>query len=232
MGEVLAPLEDSMLLGQFVSSVAQMLGAGEDEVLRMVRTKAEQRRRRERTVPPAADAYETYEGAPEAPVAFDESGSFAILSKDERFQLRAERELLSMLVRDPEPVRALAERIAGISWADTRHETLAWALLSAPEQMGPGELVALASRLVPEAPQILSGGEVSLFAAMPAQEKARFLVDVVELASCRRLVRAEQGRLGLVRDAKESADIGRSIMVLQQRIAALERGLPSHVTDA
>ena len=54
-------------------------------------------------------------------------------------------------------MRALAERIASFSWTDERHEAMAWAM-PPPRRASPAEVVAAAAGVVPEAPQILSGG--------------------------------------------------------------------------
>ena len=77
-------------------------------------------------VPPEYGA--PLEAAPAAPV----SPRLESLSADERLQVFSERELLCALAARPDEVRPYAERIASFSWADSRHEAMAWAMLSAP----------------------------------------------------------------------------------------------------
>ena len=90
-------------------------------------------------VPPEYGA--PLEAAPAAPV----SPRLESLSADERLQVFSERELLCALAARPDEVRPYAERIASFSWADSRHEAMAWAMLSAPEGSSPAEVVAAAA---------------------------------------------------------------------------------------
>ena len=87
-------------------------------------------------VPPEYGA--PLEAAPAAPV----SPRLESLSADERLQVFSERELLCALAARPDEVRPYADRIASFSWTDSRHEAMAWAMLSAPEGSSPAEVVS------------------------------------------------------------------------------------------
>ena len=76
-------------------------------------------------------------------------------------------------------MRPYGERLGQISWADGHHESMAWAMLSAPDTATPAELVLAASSVVPEAPRILASGGLALTSGMDDQRKAEFLVDVL-----------------------------------------------------
>ena len=224
LAEVLASLEGSVLLGQYVTSVALMLGASDAEVRRVVEQKAAQRRRydeRSSAVTPTPVAPVRSYPPPEE--------SLSVLSADERFQARAERELLALMAANPEPVRALGDRVAQITWSDPRNEMMAWAMLSAPDDATGADLVDAATRVVPDAAVLLSGGEVTLFAELSDEDKAHFLVDLVEMASCRREIASEQARLRMSGGGEDAAEIGRRVMELQRRIVQLSKELPSAV---
>lgn len=117
----------------------------------------------------------------------DDAALMASLSADERVQVASERELLCAMTTRMADVRPYEDRIAGLSWADGRHEAMAWAMLATPEDATPAQIVAAATAVVPEAPQVLSGGR-----AADAGGEAKvvgLLVDTVELYSCKRQVR-------------------------------------------
>lgn len=150
---------------------------------------------------PAPDDYLPAEadggGAPAAvPTGSDPSQEgMRALSGDERRQLAAERELLSMMAADPDGLRPHAERIAGFSWSDARHESMAWAMLATPEGTSPSGAVAAATSVVPEAPQILSSGRLVSQQGMSPADKISFVLDTVELYSCRRRIREIRSQL-------------------------------------
>ena len=125
------------------------------------------------------------------------AGSFPMgaLSSDERMQVASERELLAALAERPDEVRRFADRMASLSWADSRHESMAWAMLATPEGTAPAEVVAAATAVVPEAPSILSGGRAMDGQGMSDDEKLEVILDTVELGSCRRRIREIRARL-------------------------------------
>lgn len=173
-------------------------------------------------VPPA-------DAVPAAP-AGERNFSLGALTADERLQVASERELLSALAARPDQVRPYADRMAGFSWADSRHEAMAWAMLAVPEGASPAEVVAAATAVVPDAPRILSGGRALDEREMPDEEKIAVVVDTVELGSCRRQVRAIRVRLrslGASAPAEESERLFEEATRLQRRVNELVGKLSS-----
>ena len=152
-------------------------------------------------VPPDAyDDYvppEAYEDAPTAyapEAASSPAPSFAPqLSAADRRQLSVEGELLCAMAERPDAVRPFADRLADVSWADSRHESMAWAMLSVPEGATSAEVVAAASSVEPRAPQLLSAGRVMGEEGMDDERKLGVVVDTLEALSCERRVRQIQG---------------------------------------
>ena len=166
---------------------------------------------------------------PAAP-AGERNVSLGVLTADERLQVASERELLAALAARPDQVRPYADRMAGFSWADSRHEAMAWAMLAVPEGASPAEVVAAATAVVPDAPRILSGGRALDEREMPDEEKIAVVVDTVELGSCRRQVREIRVRLrslGTSAPAEESERLFEEATRLQRRVNELVRKLSS-----
>ncbi len=188
---------------------------------------------------PMPDDYvpaEAYGDGNVAPVAATPAGggSFSVsrmLSGDERMQVAVEHELLSMLAAMPDEVRSYADRLADVMWVDSRHEGMAWAMLATPEGTSPADVVAAATAVEPDAPQILSSGRVVSSMGMDTHEKVAFLVDSVELYSCKRRVREIKSRLRQAGDAGgENAEaLFEQATSLQKRINALTKKLSSVV---
>ena len=181
-----------------------------------------------RDVPPEDGA--PLEAASAAPV----SPRLESLSADERLQVFSERELLCALAARPDEVRPYADRIVSFSWTDSRHEAMAWAMLSAPEGSSPAEVVAAAAGVVPEAPSILSGGRALEGREMPDERKLSVVMDTVELGSCRRRIRQIRVRLrSLSKGAPdgESEGLFEEATSLQLRVNELVRKLSSSSND-
>lgn len=251
MAGLLAPLKHSVLLDEYATRLADTLGMDVEETKRAIReapvAELDEERPRRTTRPeapaprPAAraavedaeapDAYdyvpaEAYDQvAPPAPAAA--GPSLGALSADERMQAAAERELLCALSLRCDALRAYAERIAGLSWVDERHEAMAWAMLSTPEGASPAEVVAAASAVVPDAPRILSGGRVMEESELSDDEKLDFVVDNVELFSCRRRVRQIRALLRGSAAGDESEALFEEATALQRRAGELSRRLSS-----
>ena len=171
-----------------------------------------------------AEAYDAPAAAP-AP-------AMRALSADERMQVAAERELLSALAQRPDALRAYEDRIAGLSWADARHEAMAWAMLSTPEGSTPAEVVAAATAVTPDAPVILSGGRVMGEGELTDAEKLDLIVDNAELCSCRRRIRqirVELSASGTPDDRSES--LFQEATELQRRVGELSRRISSVSTE-
>nr|WP_314638384.1 DNA primase [uncultured Olsenella sp.] len=248
MAALLAPLDGSILLDGYATQLADLLGTSVDETKRHVHRQAQRKRNQDAggagtRVPttagaapspaggylPAAEAYAGYDGPSEAgaPIAL------AALSSDERMQATAERELLSLMAKDIEAIRPDADRIASFSWVDARHESMAWAMLATPEGATPAEVVAAASSMVADAPRLLAGGRLQLVSGMSASDQASFLLDVVELWSCRRAVRSMKARLRSASSLPDesSQELFRRATDVQKRIGELGRRISSLVSS-
>ena len=220
LAEVLAPLSDSVLLDSYVTQMAQVLGVDVEQARRRVRER------------PARRYAEPAEATVSATPARTAETDLAVLSADERFQVRAERELLALMATEPDAVRPYGDRMATFTWADARNETMAWAMLATPEGTPPAGVVAAAEALVPEAPYVLAGGSIAVLEGMPTENKVAFLLDVVELASCRRQVEQIRARLrsqGQAPVGEETTELFRKATQLQKRIGELTNRLPSVV---
>ena len=220
LAEVLAPLRDSVLLDGYAAQVAQMLGTSTDEARRRIRERPSRRQE-----------------APEAPQVTTAARrmpdvDLAALSSDERYQVRAERELLALMATAPDALRPYGERMATFTWADARNETMAWAMLATPVGTSPQGVVVAASEVVPEAPRILAGGQIAMLEGMELENKIQFLLDTVELASCRREVQQIRSRLRSLANGpmeQDAQELFRRATDLQKRIGELEKQLPSVV---
>lgn len=156
------------------------------------------------------------------------ASSLDALSGEERMQVAAERELLSLMAADPDALRPYADRIADLSWTDSRHEAMAWAMLATPAGTAPSEVVRAASEVVPEAPRILSSGQIAATQGTTPEEKAAFVLDTVELYSTRRRIRAIRSRLRSVdtnASSQEAQDLFAQATELQRHANELSRRL-------
>ena len=160
----------------------------------------------------AADGYGdggVYGGAPDYGYSSAEPGFLPApaaqpryrLSEEERMQLSCERELLCAMAAEPDAVRRFADRLAEVSWADSRHEAMAWAMLSTPAGSAPADVVAAATAACASAPQVLSAGRVMGEEGMADEQKLELIVNTLDWLSCQRKVRSIRGKLRSVPDA-------------------------------
>ena len=229
---VLAPLRNSVLLDEYALVVADWLGVGVEDVKRSIRSKpvpkdepGQQRPWRQNTraaaqnapqddgyfvpddyLPPEASGYGSTRGGrgsvPQVPQ--QPTGNGYALTSDERLQLQAECELLSLMAAYPDELRPHADRIATFSWADERHEAIAWAILATPEGTQPVDVVRAAEAVVPDATKTLSSGRV-VSVDEDLSAKARFLLDTVELYSTRRRIRELRASMRSGADTSQNA---------------------------
>lgn len=158
--------------------------------------------------------------------------STAALSNDERMQSAAERELLAMIASHPDVMRGHGERIATFTWSDSRYEAMAWAMLATPAGTPPADVVRAAAGVVAEAPQILAGGRLEVTSRMPADRRADFLLNAVELWSKRREVREIKARLRLSSSTvpdEGQIELFRRATELQKRINELSNSVSAVV---
>lgn len=218
VAKVLAPLKDSYLLDSYLQRVVGRLGVDLEAAKRKVReTPVEQPAEqaggpsRSRAPEPEGPSYDdgpTYEDVPPYDdYGYDEPPSvpepvpvpadpFAELSAEDRAQLRAERNLLALLAADPDRFRPYADRIATFSWADARHEAIAWAILATPEGTPASEAVSVAARACPEAPRILSSSSFSSTSSWDADKNVEFVVGEAEIRSLDRRISQLTASLG------------------------------------
>ena len=154
------------------------------------------------------------------------SVSLQALSPEERAQLVAERNLLTMLSEKPDLFRPFADRIAQFSWADARHEAIAWAILATPEGTTPADAVLAAVRACPEAPRILSSGAFAATSAWDDAKNVEFVVNEAEVCSLERMASQLKARLDAATPGADCREELRELSVLRQRIAALRAAQP------
>jgi len=220
MAKLLAPLKRSILLDGYATSLADALGMDVDKVREAI-LRAPVGKAREvagSNVAPEYDEvpYEDLE-APEVPL--DDAVQVESLSSDDRRQLHAERELLALMAAAPDLLRPYGERIANVLWVDARHESIAWAIMATPPGTPAASAVDAAIAVVPDAPRILSAGEVASSQEMDSQQKVDFLLDTVELFSSKRRVRQMKARLRTSASTMSSDEVERTF----QEATALQR---------
>lgn len=225
VAQVLVPLMGSVLLESYLDDLANRLHVDKEAARRAVRAQAS---RAERAPAPASEGW-----APEPAEPAPSPAPLLALSQDERMLLAIERELCCAMAEDIDLVRPYADRIAALSWADSRHEAMAWAMLATPVGTSPAEVVAAASAVVGEAPRILSRARLASVEGLMPAERIAFLVDVVELHSNRRRVRELRALMteGGARE-QDTMELLREATDLQRRCAELEEGLTKMATTA
>ena len=238
LATVFAPLKRSVLLDDYATRIADALHFNVDDVRRKIRETEvrDDAAAVRRNAPRAAQPEEPREWTAEpqgdwVPADYvPEEFAPQPLSSDDLRQADAERELLSLLASEPEAVRPFAQRMASFSWADPRHETMAWAMLATPEGSSPRDVVAAATSVVPDAPSILSAGRIVSLGGSTASRGASIVVDTVELYSSRRRIREIKSKLRAgFADAPgaEAAGLFQEATDLQKRVNALAMSLSS-----
>lgn len=147
------------------------------------------------------------------------------LTSDDRLQLQAERELLSLMATNLDQMREHADRISSFLWADERHEAMAWAMLATPEGTEPGDAVRAAESVVPDAPRLLSSGRVATVEGVASEAKIGFVLDTVELYSVRRKIKELRARMragngGSAETFAEAADLQRHANQLANSVSS------------
>ena len=153
--------------------------------------------------------------------ASNEASYFSRLSEFDRTQLRVEEEFLCALATRPDLMRPFADRLFDISWADSRNEAMAWAMLSTPDGATSADMVAAAQAVEPDAPRVLSGGRVINEEGMSDERKASIIVDRLEACSCERRVKRIIGRMNSAPEEEQSALLAEATG-LQARVNELQ----------
>ena len=240
---VLVPLKDSYVIDGYAMEVAERLGFSADDVRRAIREKPVPAREGEARSGGWQDgghgADVGYEGVPDDYVPAEAYGADGVsasgtgwealapaaLTSDERMQLRAERELLSLVAVAPDEMRSYGARIATFAWADGRDEVMAWAMLATPAGTAPADVVRAAELVVPDAAYILASGQIASDPSLDLGAKASFLLDTVELYSTKQRIRELRARMrepgqDLESLFVEATELQRHASDLQMRLSA------------
>lgn len=202
LAEILAPLKNSVLLDEYALRLADTLGINVAEAKRTITVTpikeiSEPRYQNTQPIPPeertntrGASRVDTASHADNASRSIASTYDLQALSHDDRTQLQSERELLSAMASRIDAVRAYGQRIAALSWVDSRHESMAWAMLATPQGTSSHDVIAAAEAVEPHALQELSSGKVFSAEGMNEQEKLNLIVDTLEFFSLKRQIRA------------------------------------------
>lgn len=202
LAEILAPLKNSVLLDEYALRLADTLGVNVAEAKRTITSTpikeiSEPRYQNTQPIPPeertatrGTSRMDSASHADNASRSMASTYDLQALSHDDRTQLQSERELLSAMASRIDAVRAYGQRIAALSWVDSRHESMAWAMLATPQGTSSHDVIAAAEAVEPHALQVLSAGKVFSAEGMNEQEKLNLIVDTLEFFSLKRQIRA------------------------------------------
>ena len=202
LAEILAPLKNSVLLDEYALRLADTLGVNVAEAKRTIMATpikeiSEPRYKNTQPIPPeertntrGTSRVDIASHADNASRSMASTYDLQALSHDDRTQLQSERELLSAMASRIDAVRAYGQRIAALSWVDSRHESMAWAMLATPQGTSSHDVIAAAEAVEPHALQELSSGKVFSAEGMNEQEKLNLIVDTLEFFSLKRQIRA------------------------------------------
>lgn len=251
LAKILAPLKNSYLLDSYAQVVSSRLGidvAGVKEKIKA--TPIERVEDQQRTYAPQGGSVQSSQNRGEG--SFGAQGSqyaiqaqsqstsapaqsmqpqtprvtLADLSPADRTQILAERNLLTMLANNPDAFREYAERIATFVWADARHETIAWAILSTPQGTTPADAVAAATRACADAPRILSTGAFEATSSWDREKNIEFVVTEAEIRSLNRRINQLTLSLNAQRDAASARAVLEELGVLRERRDSLKSSQP------
>ena len=202
LAEILAPLKNSLLLDEYALRLADTLGINVAETKRTITATpikeiSEPRYQNTQPIPPeertntrGTSRVDIASHADNTSRSMASTYDLRALSHDDRTQLQSERELLSAMASRIDAVRAYGQRIAALSWVDSRHESMAWAMLATPQGTSSHDVIAAAEAVEPDALQVLSAGKVFSAEGMNEQEKLNLIVDTLEFFSLKRQIRA------------------------------------------
>lgn len=231
LSSLLAPLKHSVLLGEYAMRVADILHIDVNEVIRSIKAtpnknQITKRQKSNCTTEPSIDVSDVHDDqinhvVTEATIA---------LSSEDRRQVSSELELLSAMTSNMTLVRRYQDRIADFVWADSRHQAMAWAMLSTPIGASPTQIIAAASAVEPSAAAILSAGHISLDSKSDVNRSIEFIVDTVEYYSIQRKLRdiRAQLRSGVQNFPSDQQDSQlQLVQTLQNRAVELGKKLTS-----
>ena len=225
---LLAPLKDSILIEGYARRVADALGTSSEETLRRIKAAPIEDPDRP-TTRSTESAYAAQPAPVSEPTAYraPAPAQTQTLTADERMQIKMERELLCLMAECPDAFRESAERIAGFSWTDPRHEAMAWALLATPVGTTPKEAARAAEAVEPAARTLLAGGSLDVLSSGSREQKAQFLLDNLDLFSSKRRIRAIRAKLDTAGQGENAATLLQEATQLQERVNQLQASLVS-----
>ncbi|WP_028264186.1 DNA primase [Atopobium fossor] len=257
LASVLAPLKNSLLLDDYAARLSDALGMDRTQTMQRIKQakplgdSAYATTVSKDAAPTAAAGHITstyqqenleYSFVPDDYVPYDDSSAIqdvpsannthsaldnSVLSVDDRRQIDIEQELLSYMAENIDKVRPFDMQIGTFTWADSRHEAIAWAMLATPVHTAATQVVAAAQTAVPEAGQILSAGRMSRVWKGSESSKLTFLLNQVELFSTKRRIREIRSKLRGAEINEETEKLFREATQLQQHVNELNKTLSS-----
>lgn len=197
LARILAPLKHSVFLHEYALRVADPLGMEVSHVeaaIKRAKPLSEEYAQQTPSRPLSAQDQAALSRAsvarqtPSQRLARSESISGESLSADERLQLASERDLLAMMLLELPHFQDVQDRLGEIDWADKRHETIAFTLLSQPVDTDPATLLQRVSALEPAAPRILSSASMEDGEDLDPDMRKMLLLDMIEVCMLKRQV--------------------------------------------
>lgn len=196
LAKLLAPLKQSYLLDTYAQRVASRLGLDVETTKEKIRATPIERVEDAGRTPQAYQPQDANQSAPTTAAPEPQrTVKLSALSPEERTQIKAERNLLTLLANNPDLFRPYADRMATFLWADLRHETIAWAILATPQGTTPADAVVAATRACADAPRLLSSGAFAATSAWDTQKNIEFVVNEAEIRSLDRRIAQLTGSL-------------------------------------
>lgn len=246
VAKILAPLKNSYLLDSYAQVVASRLGtsleATKDKIKAAPLERLEDNSRTNSSASYVADqpSYGEYDVAPEAyqdasvpatdfanAASQERTLNLATLTPEERTQIKAELNLLTLLADNPDAFRPYADRIAGLNWADERYQTIAWAILATPAGTTPAQAVVAATRACPDAPRFLSSGAFATTSSWDTSKNIEFVVGEAEIRSLDRQIAQLTARLSASSDSTEARDCLQKLSELRKQRKDLRAKQPA-----
>ena len=191
---VLAPIKDSLLAKDYARQIAGRVRAREEDALEALSRLKPSRQQAE----PDESQGDAASGMPAADgsSASGSSRSQRVMEPSEQSRLRFERELLSLVARDPRVGLAHVDALASTQWHDPVHEAVARGILDILAEGGavdPARIVGEVSRAVPQAAGILTSGQMG--DSSQPDELAAFLSEELAIGDAEEAIAGMRARL-------------------------------------
>jgi len=204
--EVLAPIKDSLLADDYATYIADRLFADFTTVRRAIAASR----------PRAAHAGEPEDDATVAAPDVDTP------------QLRAERELLDLLLRTPTLRPGARFLLSDDLLTDPAHRLIAECIADAPRTASAAEIVGSIEARMPDAASALAGSTLDVSGEEEALRAERELVGKLKEFDLERRIAEGKARLkqpGILGDKSEEAELFRSVSALQSQLDRLRSGV-------